>query len=139
MAAPRDHPQERIDALIAAIPDWRRETFARVRAVFLAADPGIVEEFKWMGTPVWSCDGMIAVANAFKGRVNITFAYGAKLPDPAGLFNAFLTSGTRRGIDLFEGDEINAPALTALIRAGIVHNRTHLKKNARAKPGRPKS
>jgi len=76
------NPSKQIDELIAEIPDWRGKTFATVRKTILAADPEIVEEFKWMGTPLWSRDGMIAVANAFKGKVNVTFAYGAKLPDP---------------------------------------------------------
>jgi len=76
------NPSKQIDELIAEIPDWRGKTFATVRKTILAADPEIVEEFKWMGTPLWSRDGMIAVANAFKGKVNVTFAYGAKLPTP---------------------------------------------------------
>ena len=81
-------PSGQIDRLIAEITDWRGEMFARVRKIIREADPAIVEEFKWMGSPVWSRDGIIAVGNAFKGRVNLTFAYGASLPDPDNLFNA---------------------------------------------------
>lgn len=123
-------PSKQVDELIADIPDWRGKTFAAVRKTILAADPDIIEEFKWMGTPLWSCDGMIAVANAFKGRVNVTFSYGAKLPDPDKLFNAGYGGNTRRAIDLFEGDKVNERALKALVRAAIAFNRTNLKKNA---------
>jgi hypothetical protein len=121
---------KQVDALIADIPDWRGKTFATVRKTILAADPKIVEEFKYMGTPVWSRDGMIAVANAFKGRVNVTFAYGAMLPDPDKLFNSGYGGNTRRAIDLFEGDKVNERALKALVRAAIDYNQTSLKKNA---------
>jgi hypothetical protein len=91
---PRDlpNPSAQIDRLIAKIPDWRGTTFARVRKVIRDADPEIVEEFKWMGSPVWSRDGMIAVANAFKGRVNVTFAYGASLPDGQSTFSRTIRS-----------------------------------------------
>lgn len=123
-------PSKQIDELIAEIPDWRSKTFAAVRKTILGADPKIVEEFKYMGTPVWSRDGMIAVANAFKGRVNVTFAYGAKLPDPDKLFNSGYGGNTRRAIDLFEGDKVNERALKALVRAAIDYNQTSLKKNA---------
>jgi hypothetical protein len=120
---------KQVDELIAEIPDWRGKTFATVRKTILATNPKIVEEFKWMGTPLWSLDGMIAVANAFKGRVNVTFAYGAKLPDPDKLFNAGFGGNTRRAIDLFEGDKVNERALKALVRAAIDYNQTNLKKN----------
>ncbi|MBN3856956.1 MULTISPECIES: DUF1801 domain-containing protein [unclassified Paraburkholderia] len=115
-------PSEQIDALIAGIPDWRAETFANVRKTILAADKAIVEEWKWMGSPVWECDGIIAVANAHKGKVKLTFQYGASLPDPDGLFNAGLEGNARRAIDFFEGDKVNARALKALIRAAIEFN-----------------
>jgi len=128
------NPSQQIDELIAEIPDWRGKTFAKIRAAILAADPHIVEEFKWMGSPLWSRDGMIAVGNAFKNKVNVTFAYGAKLPDPAGLFNSGFGGNTRRAIDLFEGDSVNEPALQALVRAAIAYNQTHLKKNAPKAP-----
>jgi len=124
------NPSQQIDELIAEIPDWRGKTFATVRKTILAADRDIVEEFKWMGSPLWSCDGMIAVANAFKTKVNVTFAYGAKLPDPDKLFNSGFGGNTRRAIDLFEGDKVNERALKALVRAAIAFNRTNLKKNA---------
>jgi hypothetical protein len=123
------NPSQQIDELIAEIPDWRGKTFATVRKAILAADPEIVEEFKWMGSPLWSCDGMIAVANAFKTKVNVTFSYGAKLPDPDKLFNSGFGGNTRRAIDLFEGDKVNERALKALVRAAIVYNRANLKKN----------
>ena len=130
-----ERTSKQVDELIADIPDWRGKTFAKVRKTILAADPKITEEFKWMGTPLWSCDGMIAVANAFKGRVNVTFSYGAKLPDPEKLFNAGFGGNTRRAIDLFEGDAVNERALTALVRAAIDYNRANLKKNAAPKKG----
>ena len=126
-------PSERIDQLIAGLTDWRGKTFASLRRAILAADREIVEEWKWMGSPVWSRDGMIAVANAHKGKVKLTFAHGASLPDPDGLFNAGLEGNARRAIDVFEGDAIDESALTNLVRAAIEHNRTKLKKNARAK------
>ncbi|WP_322088696.1 DUF1801 domain-containing protein [Burkholderia sp. BCC1999] len=124
-------PSERIDALIAGIADWRGKTFADLRQTILAAQEGIVEEWKWMGSPVWSCDGMIAVANAHKGKVKVTFMHGAQLPDPDQLFNDGLDGNARRAIDFFEGDRIDKRALKTLVRAAIEYNRTHLKKNAR--------
>ncbi|WP_175861159.1 DUF1801 domain-containing protein [Burkholderia cepacia] len=124
-------PSERIDALIAGIADWRGKTFADLRQTILAAQAGIVEEWKWMGSPVWSCDGMIAVANAHKGKVKLTFMHGAQLPDPGGLFNDGLDGNARRAIDFFEGDRLDKRALKTLVRAAIEYNRTHLKKNAR--------
>ncbi|MFJ1209599.1 DUF1801 domain-containing protein [Burkholderia pyrrocinia] len=124
-------PSARIDALIAGIADWRGPLFADLRQTILAADDGIVEDWKWMGSPVWSCDGMIAVANAHKGKVKLTFMHGAHLPDPDGLFNDGLGGNARRAIDFFEGDRIDKRALKTLVRAAIEYNRTHLKKNAR--------
>ncbi|HDR9485113.1 TPA: DUF1801 domain-containing protein [Burkholderia aenigmatica] len=125
-------PSARIDALIAGIADWRSKTFADLRQTILASDDGIVEEWKWMGSPVWECDGMIAVANAHKGKVKLTFMHGAKLPDPDQLFNDGLDGNARRAIDFFEGDKLDKRALKNLVRAAIDYNRTHLKKNARA-------
>jgi hypothetical protein len=122
---------DRIDQYIAETTDWRGQTLAAVRAAILAADPAITEEWKWMGTPLWSLDGMIAVANAHKGKVKVTFAYGARLADPEKLFNAGLEGNARRAIDVKEGDSLNAEALTALAKAAIDHNRRNLKKNAR--------
>ncbi|UIY60762.1 DUF1801 domain-containing protein [Burkholderia cepacia] len=124
-------PSGRIDALIAGIADWRGKTFADLRQTILAAQAGIVEEWKWMGSPVWSCDGMIAVANAHKGKVKLTFMHGAQLPDPDKLFNDGLDGNARRAIDLFEGDRLDKRALKNLVRAAIEYNRTHLKKNTR--------
>ncbi|WNC93237.1 DUF1801 domain-containing protein [Paraburkholderia sp. FT54] len=120
---------ERIDELIAGLTDWRGKTFASVRKIILEADPEIIEEWKWMGSPVWSRDGMIAVANAHKGKVKLTFAHGAGIEDPDKLFNAGLEGNARRAIDFLEGDKIDARALKSLVRAAIAYNRTHLKKN----------
>ena len=127
---------EQIDQLIAGIEDWRGETFAALRKAVLAADPDIVEEWKWMGSPVWSCDGMIAVANAHKGKVKLTFAHGARLEDPDKLFNAGLEGNARRAIDFLKGDPVDAEALARLVQAAIAFNRTKPKKNARAKAGK---
>ena len=131
-------PAERIDQMIAELTDWRGETFAIIRKVVLAADPQIVEEWKWMGSPTWSRDGLIAVANAHKGKVKLTFAHGANLPDPDKLFNAGLEGNARRAIDFFEGDKIHERALKNLIRAAIEYNQTKLKKNARSETRKTK-
>ncbi len=127
-------PSERIDRLIAEITDWRGKTFASIRKSILEADREIIEEWKWMGSPVWSRDGIIAVANAHKGKVKLTFAYGARLPDPDKLFNAGLEGNARRAIDFFEGDKINERALKNLVRAAIEYNQTKNKKKAPAGP-----
>lgn len=116
-------PSERIDQLIAGLTDWRGPTLARVRRSILETDPQIVEEWKWKGSPVWSRDGMIAVGNAHKEKVKLTFYNGAKLPDPDGLFNAGLDGGAWRAIDLFEGDEVDEEALKRLVQAAIDYNR----------------
>ena len=129
---------EKIDRMIAGLTDWRGKTFASVRKAILAADPEIVEEWKWMGSPVWSRDGLIAVADAHKGKVKVTFAYGASFPDPDKLFNASLEGNARRAIDLFEGDKIDAPALKKLVRAAIEYNQTRSKKKAPAMAKRPR-
>ena len=121
-------PSEQIDRLIAGIANWRGKTFADLRKTVLAADKEIVEEWKWMGSPVWSRDGIIAVANAHKGKVKLTFLYGAKLQDPDKLFNAGLEGNARRAIDFLEGDKINERALKRLIRAAIEYNQRQLKK-----------
>ena len=113
---------EQIDRLIAGIADWRGKTLANVRKTILAADKEIIEEWKWMGSPVWSRDGIIAVGNAHKGKVKLTFMYGAKLADPDKLFNAGFEGNERRAIDFFEGDKVNAPALKNLIRTAIEYN-----------------
>jgi hypothetical protein len=127
-------PSQKIDELIASIPDWRAKTFASMRKAILEADGEIVEEWKYMGSPVWYRDGMIAVGNAHKGKVKLTFLYGASLPDPDGLFNAGLEGNARRAIDYLEGDKVNAPALKKLIRAAIEFNQVKQKKpSAKAK------
>jgi len=126
------NPSERIDQLIAELTDWRGKTFASIRKSILEADREIIEEWKWMGSPVWSRDGIIAVANAHKGKVKLTFAQGARLPDPDKLFNAGLEGNARRAIDFFEGDKINERALKNLIRAAVNYNQTKKKKKAPA-------
>jgi hypothetical protein len=126
------NPSERIDQLIANLTDWRGKTFASIRNSILEADREIIEEWKWMGSPVWSRDGIIAVANAHKGKVKLTFAHGARLPDPDKLFNAGLEGNARRAIDFFEGDKINERALKNLIRAAVDYNQTKKKKKAPA-------
>jgi hypothetical protein len=126
------NPSERIDLLIESLHDWRGKTLASVRKSILEADREIIEEWKWMGSPVWSRDGMIAVGNAHKDKVKLTFANGASLPDPDKLFNAGLGGNKWRAIDLFDGDKIDARALKNLIRAAIEHNQIKLKKKAPA-------
>ncbi|MPZ32198.1 MAG: DUF1801 domain-containing protein [Rhodospirillales bacterium] len=123
-------PSERIDRLIAELSDWRGKTFAGLRRSILEADREIIEEWKWMGSPVWSRDGIIAVANPHKGKVKVTFDYGARLPDPEKLFNAGLEGNQRRAIDFFEGDKINERALKALVRAAVEYNQGKSKKKA---------
>ena len=113
---------QRIDRLIAETTDWRGAMLAKVRKAFLDADPEIVEEWKWMGTPTWSRDGLIAVANPHKDKVKVTFAYGASLDDPDKLFNAGFEGNARRAIDIFEGDTMNERTLTKLVRAAIAYN-----------------
>jgi hypothetical protein len=121
------NPSERIDQLIAKLTDWRGKTLAGIRETILEADPEIIEEWKWMGSPVWSRDGMIAVGNAHKDKVKLTFAHGADLPDPDKLFNAGLGGNAWRAIDLFEGDKMNDRALKNLIGAAIAYNQIKLK------------
>src|SRR5258707_3449625 len=126
------NPSERIDQLIAGITDWRGKTFDGIRKSILEADKEIIEEWKWMGSPVWSRDGIIAVANAHKGKVKVTFSHGASLPDPDKLFNAGLEGNARRAIDFFEGDKIDQRALKNLVRAAVEYNQIKLKKKAPA-------
>src|SRR5579864_8908462 len=122
------NPSERIDELIATLTDWRGKTLAVVRKSILEADREIIEEWKWMGSPVWSRDGMIAVGNAHKDKVKLTFMNGASLSDPDKLFNAGLGGGKWRAIDLQEGDKLNKRALKNLVRAAIAYNQTKQKK-----------
>jgi len=126
------NPSERIDQLIAGLTDWRGKTLASVRKTILEADREIIEEWKWMGSPVWSHDGMIAVGNAHKDKVKLTFSHGASLPDPDRLFNAGLGGNAWRAIDFFEGDKINASALKNLVRAAVDYNQIKLKRKAPA-------
>ncbi|WP_230534582.1 DUF1801 domain-containing protein [Microvirga roseola] len=126
------NPSERIDQMIADLSDWRGPMLAELRQTILAADPDIIEEWKWMGSPTWSLDGLIAVGNPHKNKVKLTFAYGAALPDPDNLFNGDDKGNTRRSIDVFEGSPVAKHALQDLVRAAIAHNRTNLKKNASA-------
>jgi hypothetical protein len=121
---------EQIDRLIDRTSDWRGKTLASLRKTILAADKEIVEEWKWMGSPVWSCDGIILVGNPHKDKVKLTFMYGAKLADPDKLFNAGFNGNERRAIDLFEGDKIDARALKDLIRAAIAYNQARKFKKA---------
>jgi hypothetical protein len=121
-------PSVQIDRLIAGLTDWRGKTFAGIRKSILAVDREIIEEWKWMGSPVWSRDGIIAVANAHKGKVKLTFDHGARLADPEKLFNAGLEGNQRRAIDFFEGDKINERALKDLVRAAIEYNQTRTSK-----------
>ncbi len=125
-------PSEKIDQLIAKLNDWRGKTLAGVRKAILAADPGIIEEWKWMGSPVWSKGGIIAVGNAHKEKVKLTFAHGAKLADPGKLFNAGLGGNLWRAIDFFEGDKVDARALKNLVRAAVDYNMSKAKKKAPA-------
>ena len=125
-------PSERIDQLIAELTDWRGKTFASIRKTILEADPEIIEEWKWMGSPVWSRDGIIAVGNAHKEKVKLTFAHGASLPDPDKLFNAGLGGKVWRAIDFFEGDNSNERALKNLIRGAVEYNQIKSKKKAPA-------
>ncbi len=127
------NPSERIDELIAKLTDWRGKTLDSVRKTILGADREIIEEWKWMGSPVWSRDGIIAVGNAHKDKVKLTFAHGASLPDPDKLFNNGFGGKVWRAIDLFEGDKVNERALKALVRAAIDYNQAKSKKTAAAR------
>jgi hypothetical protein len=127
-------PSQLIDARIEALSDWRGETLARVRALIKQADPEVVEEWKWRGVPVWSHAGIICTGETYKAVVKMTFAKGASLEDPSGLFNASLEGNTRRAIDFHVGDKIDATALKALIRAAVTLNTSV---RAAARPVRP--
>jgi hypothetical protein len=116
-----DSPSQLIDARIAELGDWRGETLARVRALIKQADPEVVEEWKWRN-PVWSHDGILCTGEAYKDKVKMTFAKGASLDDPAGLFNSSLGGNTRRAIDIQEGEEVDEEALRDLIREAVALN-----------------
>src|SRR6202161_3986482 len=117
-----DSPSQLIDARIKELGDWRGETLAHIRKLIKEADPDVVEEWKWRGVPVWYHDGMICTGETYKNVVKITFAKGASLKDPSGLFNSSLDGNTRRAIDIHDGDKINERAFKALIRAAITLN-----------------
>jgi hypothetical protein len=117
-----DSPSQLIDARIKELSDWRGETLARVRNLIRQADPEVVEEWKWRGVPVWSHAGIICTGETYKSAVKMTFAKGASLQDPSGLFNSSLEGNTRRAIDFHEGDKIDVKALKALIRAAVTLN-----------------
>lgn len=117
-----DAPSQLIDARIKELGDWRGETLARVRAIIKRAVPDVVEEWRWRGVPVWYHDGIICTGETYKNAVKMTFAKGASLADPSGLFNASLEGNTRRAIDFHEDDTIDEKALKALIRAAVALN-----------------
>ena len=125
---------ELIDKRIADLGDWRGETLSRMRELIKDADPDVVEEWKWMGTPVWSHDGIICTGESYKSVVKLTFAKGASLKDPAKLFNSSLDGNMRRAIDIHEGEEVDSGAFQVLIRAAIALNTS----TAKAKPRRAK-
>jgi len=118
-------PSELIDARIAELGDWRGEVLAKVRALIHAADPDVEETWKWRGVPVWEHDGIICTGETYKQVVKLTFAKGASLDDPAGLFNSSLDGNVRRAIDIREGDKINKTAFKSLLREAIAYNKTH--------------
>src|SRR5207342_898503 len=117
-----DSPSRLIDARIKELSDWRGETLARVRSLIKQADPEVIEEWKWRGVPVWSHAGIICTGETYKAVVKMTFAKGASLEDPSGLFNASLEGNTRRAIDFHEGEKIDEAALKALVRAAVALN-----------------
>jgi hypothetical protein len=123
-----------IDRKIAELGDWRGKALGRMRQLIKEAEPDVVEELKWMGTPVWSLDGIICTGESYKSIVKLTFAKGASLQDPARLFNSSLDGNTRRAIDIHEGEEVDASAFKALIRAAIALNRS----GGKARPRRTK-
>ena len=123
-----------IDGKIKELGDWRGKTLAKVREIIHAADPEIVEEWKWMGTPVFSHSGIVTTAETYKNVVKMTFAKGAALEDPTGLFNSSLEGNVRRAIDIHEGEKIDEAALKDLIRAAVALNLLNLKAKSKAKP-----
>lgn len=123
-----------IDGKIAALGDWRGQVLARMRQLIREADPDVVEEWKWMGTPVWSHEGILCTGESYKSVVKLTFAKGASLEDPSRLFNSSLDGNVRRAIDIHQGEEVDAAAFKALIRAAVALNTSSRK----ARPGRSK-
>ena len=131
-AKPSDSPSKLIDARIRELVDWRGDMLGRLRALIKEADPGVVEEWKWMGVPVWEHDGILCTGESYKSVVKLTFAKGAALKDPSKLFNSSLEGNVRRAIDFREGDKVNEKAFKALVRAAIELNQSK-KKPARSK------
>jgi hypothetical protein len=121
-------PSQLIDARIKELDDWRGKTLGRLRALIKEADPEVVEEWKWRGVPVWEHDGIICTGETYKSVVKMTFAKGASLKDPAGLFNSSLEGNTRRAIDFREGEQIDEKALKTLIRAAVTLNKSKAKR-----------
>ncbi|MFZ1990593.1 MAG: DUF1801 domain-containing protein [Alphaproteobacteria bacterium] len=132
--ASEESPSQLIDAKVAALGGWRGETFARVRKLIKEADPGIIEEVKWrkpsnpLGVPVWERDGIVCTGETYKEKVKLTFAAGAKIEDPKGLFNSSLDGNLRRAIDFHDGDKINEKPFKALIKAAVDFNQMKSKK-----------
>ncbi|MDQ2816866.1 MAG: DUF1801 domain-containing protein [Candidatus Eremiobacteraeota bacterium] len=130
MAAKKEgNPSKKIDDLIDGLTDWRGKTIANIRKIIHGADSKVIEEWKWMGTPTWSHDGIFAIANPHKGKVKLTFSQGAHLPDPTKFFNNGLSGKQRRAADFYEGDKVDPRALKALVRAAIAYNVSKLEKN----------
>ena len=143
MATPKrkqepESASELISKRIAELDDWRGEMLGRIRDLIKQADPDIVEEWKWMGTPVWEHDGIICTGESYKDKVKMTFAKGAALKDPSRLFNSSLDGNVRRAIDIGEGEKINAPALKALIREAVALNVSGKKEKKKAAPAKRK-
>jgi hypothetical protein len=134
-----DSPSRLIDGRIQELAEWRGETLARIRDLIQQADPDVVEEWKWRGVPVWSHAGIICTGETYKSVVKMTFAKGASLQDPSGLFNSSLDGNTRRAIDIREGDTIDEEALKALIRAAVALNTSSAAKRSRGTPARSRA
>ena len=127
----REEAIKRIDKFIADHDDWRGETMAQIRQIIHEVAPGVVEDWKYMGSPFWSHEGILGHGNIFKAKVKLTLHHGAKLPDPHNLFNASLNAIQSRAIDIFEGDEIDEPVLKALLREAMAFNETHSVKKSK--------
>jgi hypothetical protein len=138
-SASQDRPaSELISKRIAELGDWRGKTLGRMRKLIKEADPDVVEEWKWMGTPIWSHDGIICTGESYKSVVKLTFAKGASLKDPARLFNSSLEGNVRRAIDIREGEEVDASAFKALVRQAIALNSSRRSKPGKSNPARSK-
>ena len=131
LASPGQSAAKLISKRIAELADWRGQTLRRVRALIKQADPDVVEEWKWRGTPVWSHEGIICTGESYQRVVKLTFAKGASLTDPARLFNSSLDGNVRRAIDIHEGEEVNERAFTALVRQAVEHNRSAKSKSSK--------